>query len=270
MNLTFYISVARLGLGVAATIEFLGPLALALLTSRRLLDVICAVAAGAGVFLLTGLDGTADVLGILLALTAAGAWAAYIVLTRTVAHGLPGLEGVTIASIVSLVLLLPFAIAGFDAGAFDWGIVGLLLLIGVLSSAVPYSLDTYILRRIDTRLYAIITSFGPVIAAFFGVLVLGEHLAWLEWIAIVVVCAAAGTAIATQRDVPVVESSAAEAAAADAIVHEYGLEAGADEGVPDERVPDAPAEADAAGEPGAEPDAGGGPGSRPDSADGPR
>jgi len=206
MNLTFYESVHLLGLGIAATIEFLGPLAIALLSSRRLLDFVCALAAGAGVVLLIGpgaSDASAiDPWGVALALTAAAAWAGYIVLTRRVAVGLPGLEGLTVASIVSLALLLPFAIATFDAAVLDWRIVGLLLGVGVLSSALPYSLDTYILRRISPRLYAIITSFGPVIAAIFGWLVLGESFTLTEAIAIGVVCGAAGTAIATQRERP--------------------------------------------------------------------
>ncbi|WP_448002137.1 EamA family transporter [Agromyces bauzanensis] len=206
MNLSFYESVHLIGLGIAATIEFLGPLALALVMSRRVLDVVCALAAGAGVVLLIGpgsSDASAiDPWGVALALTAAASWAAYIVLTRRVAVGLPGLEGLTVASLVSLVLLLPFAIATFDPSAIDWRVAALLVGVGVLSSALPYSLDTFILRRITPRLYAIITSFGPVIAAVFGWLVLSETFTLTEMIAIAVVSGAAGTAIATQRERP--------------------------------------------------------------------
>lgn len=200
MNVTFYQSVHLLGLGIAATIEFLGPLSLALVTSRRVLDVVCAVAAGAGVVLLTGFDGTIDAWGVVLALTAAAAWAAYIVLTRRVATRLPGLEGLTVAGIVSLAILLPLAIVTLDLNAIDWNVAALLVGVGILSSALPYSLDTFILRRITPRLYAIITSFGPVVAAVFGWLILSEQFTVLEVVAIAIVCAAAGTAIATQRD----------------------------------------------------------------------
>jgi len=203
MNLTFYESVDRLGLGVAATIEFLGPFAVALAASRRALDFVCAAAAAGGVFLLTWSDGTLDPVGIALALTAAAAWAGYILLTRRVATQLPGLEGITIASLVSLVLLVPLALVTVDYSKLNWGVIGLLVAVGVLSSAFPYTLDTFILRRITPRLYAIITSFGPVVAAVFGVLVLGESLLLQQQIAIVVVCAAAGAAIATQREQPV-------------------------------------------------------------------
>lgn len=214
MNVTFYESIDRLGLGIAATIEFLGPLSIALFTSRRLLDVACAIAAGVGVLLLVGpwAEGHpggrgsgaevagVDPIGVVLALAAAAAWAAYILLTRRVATRLPGLEGLTVASLVSLVLLLPPAIMAFDASVIDARIVLLLIGVGVLCSALPYSLDTYILRRITPRLYAIITSFAPVIAAIFGALVLGETFTIVEVVAIVVVSAAAGIALATQRD----------------------------------------------------------------------
>ena len=202
MNFTFYESVGRLGLGIAATIEFLGPLTLALIASRRLLDFACAIAAGAGVVLLTGMEGNIDGWGIVFALIAAACWAAYILLTRRVAMQLPGLDGLSIASIVSLVILLPFAVFVVDWSDFTWVAIGLLVAAGILSSALPYSLDTFILRRITPRLYSIITSCSPAIAAVFGVLILKESLGPLQVLGIVAVCAAAGVAIATQRDRP--------------------------------------------------------------------
>jgi inner membrane transporter RhtA len=202
MNVTFYQAVGLLGLGIAATIEFLGPFALALATSRRPLDFLCAIAAAAGVVLLTWTDGTLSVPGVLFALAAAVCWAAYILLTRRVAMDFSGLEGISVASIVSLALVLPLAFATVDYSALNWTVIGLLAAIGVLSSAFPYTLDTFILRRISPRLYAIITSFGPVIAAGFGWLILGESFTLLQQIAIVVVCVAAGAAIATQRERP--------------------------------------------------------------------
>ena len=199
MNVTFYEAVGSLGLGVAATIEFLGPLAVALALSRRLLDFLCAAAAAAGVFVLTWSGGDFDLLGVALALTAAAAWAGYIVLTRRVAQNLPGFEGITVAGLVSLALLVPLAVFTLDVSSLNWAVIGLLLAIGVLSSAFPYTLDTFILRRITPRLYAIITSCGPVIAAGFGALVLGETFTLQQQIAILVVCAAAAAAIATAR-----------------------------------------------------------------------
>lgn len=202
MNLSFYEAVGRLGLGIAATIEFLGPFALALLGSRRVLDGLCAVAAAGGVLLLTITEGALDPVGVVLALTAAAAWAAYILLTRRVATRLPGLEGLSVASVVATVLTVPIALVVVDYARLDGGVLGLLVALGVLSSALPYSLDTFILRRISPRLYAIITSFGPVVATVFGVLVLGERFTLVQLVGIVVVCVAAGAAIATQRERP--------------------------------------------------------------------
>nr|WP_246318542.1 EamA family transporter [Leifsonia psychrotolerans] len=202
MNLAFYESVNLLGLGIAATIEFLGPFALALATSRRLLDVLCALFAAGGVVLLTWTGGEISLLGIVFALIAAGAWAAYILLTRRVAHTFPGLEGISIAGVVSLLLILPVALITVELSALTWAVIGLLVAVGVLSSAFPYTLDTYILRRITPRVYSIITSCGPAIAAVFGALVLGESFEVQQIVAIVVVCVAAGAALATQRDQP--------------------------------------------------------------------
>lgn len=202
MNLSFYEAVGRLGLGMAATIEFLGPFALALAGSRRVMDFGCAIAAAGGVLLLTGTEGTVDPVGVALALTAAASWAAYILLTRRVAIGLPGLEGLSVASIVATVLTVPIALVVVDFSRIDWRVAGLLLTAGILSSAVPYSLDMFILRRITPRLYAIITSFGPVIATVFGVLVLNETFTPVQFAGILVVSLAAGITIATQRERP--------------------------------------------------------------------
>lgn len=202
MNLTFYESVGRLGLGIAATIEFLGPLSVALLASRRILDGICAILAGVGVVLLAGPEGDLDPWGVVFALVAAAAWAAYILLTRRVAMQLPGLQGLSIASLTALIMLLPAMLFVVDWSIFTWPIVGLLLLMAVTSSAIPYSLDTFILRRITPRLYAIITSCGPAIAAVFGWLILSESFVLAQLLGIAAVCVAAALAIATQRPTP--------------------------------------------------------------------
>ncbi|HEU4850206.1 MAG TPA: EamA family transporter [Terrimesophilobacter sp.] len=202
MNLTFYEAVGRVGLGIAATIEFLGPLSIALATSRRILDVVCALAAGAGVFILAGGEGQLDVVGILLALAAGVSWALYILVTRTVAARFKGLEGLGIASVVALAIIGPAALVVVDYSAIDWRVLGLLVATGILCSAIPYSLDSVILRRITPRLYSIITSCSPVIAALFGWLILGQGLSLLQQLAVVLVCAAAATAFATQRTPP--------------------------------------------------------------------
>lgn len=200
MNLSFYEAVGRVGLGIVVTIEFLGPLAIALLTSRRVLDVACALGAGAGVYLLAGTDGRLDVLGIILALVAGVGWAAYILVARTVATRFPGLDGLSLASIIAVAVILPAALIVVDYTAIDWRVLGLLAAIGILCSAIPYSLDSIVLRRITPRLYAIVTSCAPVLAALFGWLILGQQLSLQQVLAILLVCVAAATAFATQQE----------------------------------------------------------------------
>ncbi|MCC6269945.1 MAG: EamA family transporter [Microbacteriaceae bacterium] len=203
MNLSFYEAVGRVGLGIAVTIEFLGPLAIALFTSRRWLDVACALGAGVGVYLLAGTEGQLDVLGIILALVAGACWAAYILVARTVAHRFAGLDGLSLASVVALALILPWALVVVDFAVIDWRVLGLLVATGVLCSAIPYSLDAIVLRLITPRLYAIVTSGAPVMAALFGWLILGQTLSLKQVLAIILVSVAAATAFATQRDRPV-------------------------------------------------------------------
>lgn len=200
MNLSFYEAVGRVGLGIAATIEFLGPLSIALATSRRLLDVLCALGAGVGVYLLADGSGQLDVLGVVLAAVAGASWAAYILLTRTVAARFTGLEGLSIASMVALAIVAPPALVLVDYSVIDWRVLGLLVATGILCSAIPYSLDSVILRRITPRLYSIITSCAPVVAAIAGWLILGQGLSLQQQLAILIVSAAAATAFATQRE----------------------------------------------------------------------
>lgn len=205
MNLSFYEAVGRIGLGIAVTIEFLGPLAIALVTSRRILDVACAIGAGVGVYLLAGTDGRLDVVGIVLALVSGACWAAYILVARTVATRFQGLDGLSLASIVAVIAILPVALTVIDYSVIDWRVLGLLAATGVLCSAIPYSLDSVVLRRLTPRLYAIVTSCAPVMAALFGWLILTQALTLQQVLAIVLVCVSAATAFATQRDRPVSE-----------------------------------------------------------------
>lgn len=200
MNLTFYVAVHRLGLGISAVLEYLGPFALAVLGSRRVIDGLCALAAAAGVVLLTEASGHLDAVGLGCALLAAAFWAAYILFTRRVALALPGLEGITVASIVACVIALPLALATLDwaaASPSDWW---RLFALGLLASAIPYSLDSFILRRLTPRIYAVVTAFGPAVAAVFGWLVLGEvfDLPMIAGVALVV--ASSATAILTHRE----------------------------------------------------------------------
>ena len=200
MNLTFYEAVHLLGLGIAAVIEYLGPFALAVLGSRRWIDGVCAAAAAGGVVLLSEASGHLNPLGVVFALLAAGCWAAYILFTRRVALTLPGLEGITVASIVTTVLAVPVALV-----TIDWRAIGLrewmlLLALGVLSSAIPYSLDAVVLRRLTPRIYAVVTASGPAVAAVFGWLVLHEGFTLAMVLGIALVVCGSAVAILSHRE----------------------------------------------------------------------
>lgn len=179
MNVAVYAAVERIGLGPAVTLEFLGPLALALLASRRRLDLVCAVMAAAGVALLTGSVPGIDLLGIVLALTAAAAWAAYILLSQRAGRTLPGVQGTAIASLVAAVLtspLLVLALVSLEAHE-----IVLVLAVGaaaaLLSSALPYSIDLVVLRRMPRQRFGVLQSVHPAAAALAGFVVLGQALA---------------------------------------------------------------------------------------------
>ncbi len=199
MNLFFYFAISRMDLGVTVAIEYLGPFAVAIAGSRRLIDAVCALLAAAGVVLCSGIGGPVDVLGLVFVLCAAAAWAAYILLTRRVAHSLPRLGGATMAGIVSAIILVPIACVVAPWGAFTGRIWVLLLVLGVISSAIPYSLDSFVLRRLSARLYGILTALAPAIAAVAGFLVLGQRLTVLEAVGIALVSVAAIVAVASQR-----------------------------------------------------------------------
>lgn len=181
MNLAIYGAIERIGLGLAVTLEFLGPLALALLGSRRRIDLLCAAMAGLGVVLLTGTVPGIDLVGVLLALVAAASWAAYIVLSRRAGRTLPGVQGTALASLLAALItspLLVVALAGLDPDQLlHVAIVGLAT--GVLSSALPYSIDLLVLRRLPQQLFSVMQSVQPAAAALAGLVVLGQALeAW--------------------------------------------------------------------------------------------
>ncbi|GAA5210693.1 EamA family transporter [Streptomyces thinghirensis] len=190
MNLTLYAAIDRIGLGLAVTLEFLGPLAVALASSRRRIDLACALVAAAGVVVLTRPQPSTDYLGIGLALIAAVCWGCYILLNRTVGERLPGLQGSAAAAAVSGLLYLPLGAAALWLHQPTVGALLCALAAGVLSSAVPFLADLLALRRVPARFFGIFMSVNPVFAALIGMLVLDQHLGATSWLAITVIVAA--------------------------------------------------------------------------------
>lgn len=194
MNLAFYGSLTRLPIGVAVTIEFLGPLALAAVLSRRLRDAAAVLAALAGVVLISEALTTPwaelDLLGILLAATAGACWAAYIVLSRRTGARFEGLDGIAICMALGAVVTLPMGL--FTAGSALWAPEALLRGLGIalLSSAVPYSLELLALRHLRSGTFGVLLSLEPAAAALAGLLVLGQVLTATQLVGMVLVVVA--------------------------------------------------------------------------------
>jgi len=199
MNFSIYQSFARIPLGIAVTIEFLGPLAVAVASSRRLIDLLWVALAGAGVALLSsGWTSGVAVSGVVFALVAATGWAAYILLSRSTGRRFRGSSGLVIAMVVAAIVVTPAALAGGPGGpgsALRPGVLGVGIAVGLLSSVIPYRLELEALRRIPARIFGIWMSLEPAVAALVGLLLLGEALAPREWAAIgCVIAACAGAA----------------------------------------------------------------------------
>jgi inner membrane transporter RhtA len=216
MNFSIYQAFARIPLGIAVTIEFLGPLAVAIASSRRMIDVLWVVLAGTGVTLL----GTTDVgvarlgsaatgqapssstvlTGMLFALTAATAWAAYILLSASTGRRFSGSSGLVLAMGFASVIVAPAAVISGGRTLLKPAVLGSGLAIGLLSSVIPYRFELETLRRVSARVFGIWMSLEPAVAALVGVLLLSQALSVPQWIAICcVVIASAGAALGEGR-----------------------------------------------------------------------
>lgn len=200
MNLTFYESISRIPLGVAVTIEFVGPLSVTIFGSRKASDLLWALLAGVGVFLLAGgsLFGhihRLDIVGVLFALAAGLCWIGYILLNSASGKRFGGTTGLTIAMSAASVVILPFGLASAGLHLFNPGILLIGVTVALLSSAIPYSLEMHALKRITPRAFGILLSLDPVFAALAGLFILNQHLDIYEIVALVLVMTAnAGSA----------------------------------------------------------------------------
>jgi len=206
MNFSIYQSFARIPLGIAVTVEFLGPLGVAVASSRRLLDVLWVALAGTGVALLArggipaGTGRGTVIVGFAFGLLAAVSWAAYILLSRATGQRFSGSAGLTIAMLVSAVVITPVGVAAGRGALLRPGILAAGLGIGLLSSIIPYSLEMEALRRIPPRIFGIWMSLEPAVAALVGLVLLGQSLAVREWLAIgCVMVACAGASRSTRE-----------------------------------------------------------------------
>ena len=195
MNLAFYESLDRIPLGVAVTFEFVGPLGVAIASSRRALDLGWVALAAAGIVLLSDF-GSADLdgLGVALALIAGGFWAAYILLSVRVGRRFPGGNGLALAMGVGAVMLVPVGVSDAGGGLLVPWILAAALAVAILSSAIPYTLEMEALRRLPAGVFGVMMSIEPAVAALAGFIVLDEGLATRELVAILLVVAASAGA----------------------------------------------------------------------------
>jgi len=200
MNFLIYQAFARIPLGIAVTIEYLGPLAIAILGSRRRIDLVWAGLAGLGVVALGLESGSMDPLGILFAVLAAVAWAGYILLSAATGQRFSGASGLAFASVVGVVIMAPVGIAEGGAALLDWRLLLFGLVVGVLSSIVPYTLELNALRRMPPRVFGVLMSLQPAAAALVGLVLLGEMLSVWQWFAVgCVIVASAGSTRTSAR-----------------------------------------------------------------------
>jgi len=202
MNWSFYASLGRLPIGVAVTIEFIGPLTLATALSRRLRDALAVLAAAVGVLFISQALTTPwaqlDLVGLGLAAAAGACWAAYIVLSGRTGAAFPQLDGLALAMVVAMAIVTPFGIGSLGSWGGDVLVKG--LGIAVLSSVFPYSLELLALRRLSARVFGILLSLEPAVAALAGLLVLGQRLATTQLLGMALVVSASALVLGSSRD----------------------------------------------------------------------
>ena len=197
MNLSIYLSFDRIPLGIAVTLEFVGPLGVAVAGSRRLLDLLWVVLAATGILLLAPLgifETGLDPLGVAFAFLAGGFWAAYILLSVRTGSSFPGVTGLVIALCIGAVALAPVGIVGAGTALLDPGLLLAGFGVAMLSSLIPYSLELEALRKLPARVFGVLMSLEPAVAALVGFIVLGERLALQAVAAVLLVTVAAAGA----------------------------------------------------------------------------
>ncbi len=188
MNLSFYLSLKRIPLGIAVSLEFIGPLSVAIFSSRKKIDFLWVLLAGLGIFLiLPETLGDTDLMGIMLALLAGGFWAGYIVFGKRVSTDFPSGIATAMGMFFALLVVLPSGLYVDGSKIFNWPVLGLGGLVAIHSSALPYSLEMIALKKIPAKTFSILMSIEPVIACLVGLILLGEQLTILQWEAVILI-----------------------------------------------------------------------------------
>jgi inner membrane transporter RhtA len=205
MNLLFYLAVERIPLGLAVAFEFCGPLTIALIRSRRALDflwVICAVS-GLALLLPIGSSAHLDPIGVVFALGAGVCWALYIVFGQVAGAAMHGGVAVALGMSIAAVIVLPVGIISAGRSLLSWDVARTAIAVAILSSALPYSLEMYALKRIPVHAFGVLMSIEPAIGALSGLIFLREELSSLQWMGIgLIMAASVGSALIARKPEP--------------------------------------------------------------------
>jgi inner membrane transporter RhtA len=197
MNLVFYLALERIHLGIAVALEFVGPLSLSLLHSKRPLDMVWALLAALGIYLIVpdmSAVQSADPIGIVLALAAGACWAGYIFFGKKASREIESGHVVALGMTIAMLVVVPFALAFAGERLLNPAVYPLALGVAILSSALPYSLEMIALRRMPIKTFGIWMSLEPAVAALCGIVILAETLSLLQWVAIAcIMLASAGS-----------------------------------------------------------------------------
>lgn len=199
MNACFYLSIDRVPLGVAVALEMVGPVAVAIAGSRRPRDLGAIGMAVLGVLVLAlahGVDGPVTTSGVLLALGAGACWGGYIVLSAHHARRLPGAQGLALAMVVATAPATVVAIASAGSDLLSWHVLVVGAAVGLLSTALPGTLDAVALRRLRSATYAMVLSVAPAVAALVGLVIRDQRLSAAQWVGIGLVMVASAAAVA--------------------------------------------------------------------------
>ncbi|MFE3847658.1 DMT family transporter [Flavobacterium sp. LB3P45] len=200
MNLVFYLAIERIPIGLAVTLEFIGPLLVAVLGSKRLIDFFWVLLAAAGIVLIAPWSSNGiDILGVLYALLAGGLWAAYIILGGKISKIMKGGDAVATGMLFAAVLIVPFGVMGNGLTSLTPKLFSLGIALALLSSAIPFTLEMKALGQLPARTFSILMSLEPAAASIFGLIFLHEYLTFNEILAVFfVVIASAGSTITSR------------------------------------------------------------------------
>jgi inner membrane transporter RhtA len=202
MNLIFYLSIERIPIGLAVTLEFIGPLLVAVLGSKRTIDFFWVLLAAAGIVLIAPWSNNGlDILGVVFALLAGALWAAYIVLGGKISKIMKGGDAVTIGMLFASILIVPFGILGNGLSNLTPQLLGLGVALALLSSAIPFTLEMKALGQLPARTFSILMSLEPAAASICAFIFLQEYLTFNEILAVIfVVIASAGSTITSKTN----------------------------------------------------------------------